>query len=72
MSAVILNHPAKTLEILQERRFRWLCEALYFRWKGDQDNLSYCLGRFASLNEAIFLMGGETISERLEDYEEAA
>jgi hypothetical protein len=72
MTAQILNHPAKALEILQERRFRWLCEALYFKRSGDKDNLSYCQGRMASLNEAIHLMGGETISLQLDDYEEAA
>lgn len=71
-TAQILNHPAKKLVDLQNARFRCICEAIYYKRRGDRDNQSYCQGKASGLNEAIVMLGGDGISLRLEDYMDAA
>ncbi|MFO0906839.1 MAG: hypothetical protein U0835_00465 [Isosphaeraceae bacterium] len=70
MSAQVLKHPAVTADEMMNRRLHYICEAIYFKRRGDRDNQSYCQGKASGLNDAIAMLGGESISMRLEDYEE--
>lgn len=72
MTAQILKHPSAVLDELQQARLRWICEAIYFKRRGEKDNQSWCQGKASGLNDAIIAMGGEGISLRLEDYLEGA
>jgi hypothetical protein len=72
MSAQILKHPATIIEKLQDARFHYICQAIHYKRRGDADNQSYCKGKASGLNDAIIAVGGDSISLRIEDYEEAA
>ncbi len=71
-SAQILKHPAATLTQLQDLRLHWICQAIYYKRRGDRDNQSYCQGKASGLNDAIIALGGESVSMRLENYTEGA
>jgi hypothetical protein len=72
MSAQILKHPAAVIDGLQNARLHYICEAIRYKRRGDRDNQSYCQGKASGLNDAIVAMGGESISMRIADYEDAA
>lgn len=72
MSAQILKHPTAVLDKLQDARFYYICQAIHYKRRGDRDNQSYCQGKASGLNDAIIALGGESISMRIADYEDAA
>lgn len=70
MPAQILNHPATKLGQYQEQRLHYICQAIYFKRQGDAGNMNWCKGKASGLNDAVMALGGESISMRIEDYEE--
>ena len=68
-TAQILKHPATKLAELQEQRLHYICQAIYFKQRGDDGNMNWCKGKASGLNDAVMALGGEGISMRIEDYE---